>query len=172
VSNVITALITIAVILVGVAALAQSGFTSADLITEQWRETEERYGQRTRTDLQIIDTVLSGPLVDVTVKNIGTTTLRAFEDWDVVVEYQEGSGTLRQRWLPYSSSYPPGEDEWAVEGIYLDAGASDPEVFQPGILDPSEEAVIRINLSSSPTASATHKVSVGTYNGVSTSSTF
>ena len=171
-SNVITALITIAVLLTAINALAQSGFTSADLLTDGWRDMEARYGERLRTDVEVINTSLSQSTLDVTVRNKGTITLRKFADWDVVVEYKESNGVYHQEWLSYTTSNPPGDNQWTVTGIYIDADQGISEVRQPGLLDPAEEAVIQVKLSASPEVSDTHRVAIGTFNGVLTSATF
>lgn len=171
-SNVITALITIAVFLAGVAALAQSGFASADLLSQGWRDMESRYSEQLRTDFQVIDTSLSASTLDVSLLNNGSNTLRAFSDWDVVIEYDESGGARYQKRLTYTTSATPGPDEWTVEGIYLDASAPAAEVSQPGILDPGEEAVFRLNLSPAPDINGANRVVLGTPNGVSTSAAF
>lgn len=171
-SNVITALITIAVFLAGVAALAQSGFASADLLSQGWRDMEARYSEQLRTDLQVVGTSLSASTLDVTLLNSGSNTLRAFSDWDVVVEYDEAGGARYQKWLTYTTSASPGANEWTVEGIYLDATPQKIEVSQPGILDPDEEAIFRLNLSPAPDKNGANRVVLGTSNGVSTSAAF
>ncbi|MFA4835256.1 MAG: hypothetical protein WC749_04205 [Dehalococcoidia bacterium] len=72
-------------------------------------------------------------------------------------------------------TYMPGtleDNQWNVEGIYLDAGASDPELFDPGIFDPDEEMVIQMKVDPAVQAGSTNLVTVSTPNGVSASAIF
>ena len=48
----------------------------------------------------------------------------------------------RNEYLTYTENASPAADQWAIEGIYVDAEASVSEVLSPGILDPGEEMVI------------------------------
>lgn len=159
-----------AVVLAGVGVMAQGGFTSLGQITNAWNQWEAQTTQRTGTELEVLKTVSAGGQVDVTIRNSGQVLLREFKAWDLVAQYHDLNGTYRIIWLPYTAANPPGNNQWTVVGIYRTAPTL-PEEFQPGILDPGEEMVIRMILSPVPRSADTHKVVVGTLNGI-TASTF
>ena len=81
-------------------------------------------------------------------RNTGTLHLADFDRWDLMVEYYDAQETpaLHTAWLPYTSGVPLN-GEWTVEGLYLDAAANQPEVFEPGVLNPGEELLVHARLS-------------------------
>jgi len=150
--------------------MAQGGFTSLAQITNAWNRYETQATQRTGTELQVLQTQNTGSQVDVTIRNSGQVSLREFKRWDVVAQYYDPGGTYRLTWLSYTVTNPPESNRWTVVGIYRTAPTL-VEQFQPGIVDPGEEMIIRMVLSPSPKSGDTHKVVVGTLNGI-TASTF
>ena len=158
--------------LIGVGFFSQSGFTSLQQLTEAWNKLDARQTQRSQTRLEVIKTSTAGGLVELTLKNTGQEAIRDFASWDLVVDYLDTAGDRWSLWLPYTSSNPPGADQWTVEGVYLTA-TTRPEVFQPNILDPEEEMVIEFALSSTLAGGGlSHKALVGTPNGVTVSTFF
>lgn len=170
--NAITTLLMVGVMLVAVATLSQGTFSSMATLADSWREMEVRTGEISRTALAVVSTTNTPPTATVTLSNSGQTSLRDFAAWDVAMDYYETDGTYHQVWLQYLATHPPGNNQWALEGIYSDAGTSAAEVFQPGILDPGEEMVITIQLSPAARTTGLNLVVVGTPNGVSVSTTF
>ena len=171
-ANAITTLLTVAVVLVAVALIGQSSFKSMDTLSTAWKEMEVRTGQIARTNIQVLSTSYTAPQVDITVKNTGLVALKDFSAWDVVVLYYEADGTYHPRWLPYTATNPPGDNQWTVVGIYVDAATSTAEVFQPNILDPEEEMVIRLRLSPAAASNGQNLAIIATPNGVSVSTMF
>ena len=82
--------------------------------------------------------------VDVTLANRGDLTYALFSKWDVHAHYTHMGGINESLWLPYATTL--ADDSWTVQQIYLDAASSSTEVLEPGILNPEEEALIRIRL--------------------------
>ena len=68
-------------------------------------------------------------------------------------------------WYPYVSG-PLGNNQWTVKGIYTDAAASQPEVFEPGIFNPGEELVVQLQLLPTIGMTTTNMIIIGTANGV------
>jgi hypothetical protein len=62
--------------------------------------------------------------------------------------------------------------QWTISGIYVDADAMTPEVFEPGILNPDEEMVVQIKVSPSVAMTTTNLVTLNTLNGISASAHF
>jgi len=173
-SNAIVTLISVAIVLAGVTLMAQGSFKSMDTLSDAWKQMEVRAGEVARTALQVVDTEhqANSPLVDITLRNSGQTPLRDFAAWDVIVEYYQKNGSYHQRWLPYTQLGDPPNNRWTVTGIYLDAAAGTPEKFQPNILDPGEEMVIRMRLFPKPSNEEEHQALIGTLNGVTVSTIF
>ena len=162
-----TAIVTVmmtALLLAGVAVLAQGSFTALAQITDAWTELEDRTSTRVRTGLDAVSTSYATPSVDVTMLNSGEVALRDFAKWDVVVQYYETDGTYRSTWLPYTTATPVGDNSWGVVGLYHDAAASKPETYQPNILDPGEHLVISIVVNPAADSTANNQVVIGTPN--------
>ncbi|MEX0762840.1 MAG: hypothetical protein WD208_00675 [Dehalococcoidia bacterium] len=108
-------------------------------------------------------TLLGVTDVDVTVTNRGRLVYASFEDWDVVVRYEDTLGQQVVRNVPYSPSLAPGA--WTDQQILLDPGAGTTELIDPGLLNPHEELVIRIRLLRTLGLGTTNEVTVTTPEG-------
>jgi hypothetical protein len=89
----------------------------------------------------------------------------------VTIDYAYYADSYHIMSLPYDEDYPPGDNEWSVQGIYMDA-TSNPEVFEPGIFNPGEEMRIRIRLDPTVKDASTNLVTIGTENRVTASRFF
>ncbi len=168
--TVVVAALVIAVVLFGMLTLAQGYLSAQSEILESWRAMNERALERTRTGLRPVGGAMgaTGDVVELTVRNDGSVRLADFARWDVVLEYM-GPTARMARWYPYVDAPDPGLDQWTVAGIYLDAAAGQPEVYNPGILDPGEEMVIRVKVSPPVKVGSSNMAIIGTPSGVSTS---
>lgn len=155
--------------LVGILLLAQSSFSSIDAVSSSWKEMGERAGEIRRTELSVVNATTQdgGALVDITLGNEGQKALDSYALWDVIMQYYDGGGSYHIQWLPYIEG-APGNNEWTVEGIYLDASGGTPEVFEPGMLNPGEEMVVRIRLEPSVGSNTTNWAVISTFNGIVT----
>jgi len=167
-----TTLIAIALILLAVLTLSQSALSSVDAVGVSWREMKAVAGEQARTGLSLIGTATedSGAIAKVTLENEGSVKLDSFDRWDVMIQYYDSDGDYHIRWLPYTSNSDPGANQWTVQGIYLNA-TSDPELFEPDILNPGEEVVLKARLSPSVVVTQTMMV-VATANGISATAIF
>lgn len=163
----VAALIIITVILFGVLTLGHGYLSAQEGMMQSWRAMEAHSGQRARTAVHIQAAVVSagGDTVQVSVRNDGSTKLADFPLWDVVLEYSSPSAPVA-RWYPYATAGAPGANQWAVQGIYQDAGHTLVEAYNPGILDPGEEMVISIRVSPPVAAGSALAAAVCTPNGV------
>lgn len=163
------------VILAAMAGLA-TGFTGPQAqIGETVKESSSLYGQITRTELTslTVSVISAGATVDWSVGNTGQTQLRVFDDWDVVIIYQDSAGAgLQINHLTYTSNTTPAAGEWTITGVYRDAGTLTAEVFNPGIVDPGEEFIIRAQLSPSISTPTTNTMTLAVENGVTVSAQF
>ncbi|MBF8266818.1 MAG: hypothetical protein HW388_326 [Dehalococcoidia bacterium] len=170
-ANAVVALLLVAFTLFGVTLMAQGSFVAMNQVSDGWKQMEERSVERAHTEMEVLDTGGTPFLEEVTLRNSGSTPLRDFEKWDVIVQYYQSDGTYHQRWLSYTEASPPGDNQWTIAGIYVDAGASQAEIFQPGILDSAEEMVIQLKLSPAARSSG-NQVIIGTPNGISVVTSF
>ena len=91
--------------------------------------------------------------------------LNDFPRWDVVIQYTGSDSSYYIKRLPYTGG-ALGNNQWTVTGIFLDAQASDPEIFEPGILNPDEDVVLQIKLNPGVKSGSTNLASVVTPNGI------
>ena len=168
----LAALIIITLILVGVLTLAQGYLVANEQMAMAWRSMEERAGDRARTGLQAVGAcaVDGGEIVELTVRNSGSTKLSDLSDWDVMLQYGT-SEVLCTRWFPYVAT-EPGDNQWSMVGIYTDAERRTPEQLDPGILNPGEEMVLRVRVSPAVSSGTQNEAAVATPNGVSTAIAF
>lgn len=159
----VAALIIISVILFGVLTLGQGYLATQEGMMQSWRAMEEQAGERARTGLVLTAASCTGvgDAVEITVRNAGSVKMADYGAWDVLLQYGAATGPV-VRWYPFAAA-APGLNEWAVQGIYQDGA---PEAYDPGILNPGEEMVIRVRVSPPVAAEGTGLVTVATANGV------
>jgi len=124
--------------------------------------------ERARTDLSPVDaqTTDGGAYVEVTLRNDGDTRLADFDQWDVILEY-DGSDALHYiEWCPYVE---PGlfglwQNKWTH---YFSS-----DVFDPDILNPGEEVMIRISVDPLVKGNTTKQATIATPNGITASTVF
>ena len=167
-----TAIVAIALILMAGLTVSQGALSSVDAVGVSWREMTAVAGERGRTELSLIGTATesSGAIAKVALENEGSAKLDSFDRWDVMIQYYDSSGDYHIRRLPYTSDADPGANQWTVQGIYLNA-TTDPELFEPDILNPGEEVVLKARLSPSVVVTQTMMV-VATANGISATAIF
>lgn len=172
-ASLIVALFAVMIILAAMAGYATSSIESQDKITVSVKAVRDKTGEISRTSVSSLGTlVTSNSRLDFTVKNDGQSQLRQISDWDVIVWY-EGSGSgLQIEWLTYTTSGTPSADQWTLTGIYEDAGTADPEVYQPGIVNPGEEFIIRIELGPAAATSSSNTVTLAVEQGVAVTAVF
>lgn len=167
--TVLVTLLVITAVLFGALTLAYRYLAAQDMTVRSSREMEERVQERARTALDVlrVETRSSGETVEVALKNVGSTKLADFERWDVLLQYYDDLGAYHAQWYPYS----PHANAWTVQGIYLVAPGT-AEGYEPGILNPGEEAVLRISLSPVVGPGSMNWVTVATPNGITASAVF
>ena len=165
-------LIIIALLMLVMLSIAYDFLSSQETTTDSWREMEERLGDRTRTDLSPLraETDVAGDIVEVTLRNDGSTKLSDFDQWDVIVQYHATGLGYWVDWVPYNEIAEARW--WRVEGIYRDASAGIPEAFDPGIVNPGEQVVVQIWLSPSVADDSTNLATIVTPNGITASTVF
>lgn len=171
--TVLTAFIILILILFAGMTLFQGYMEAQDTLRAAWQEMEDRLSAQAHTDLTPISAVTksAGAVVEIVLRNDGDTRLVEFEAWDVIVQYYTASSSYNVAWLDYVAG-SPGTAEWSVLGIYMDAAAAQPEVFEPGILNGGEELVLQLRLVPPVGPNSVNLATVATDNGTVTSTTF
>lgn len=160
----IVSLICIALVVVGGMTMSQGFLTSADTTSVALEELGTRDEEIMRTELspQTANTTGGGTTLAVRLENTGQTKLADFSKWDVIVQYYDADTNYYTVWLPYNSG-TPGDNEWTVEGIYLNEAA---EAFEPDILNPGETLELEAKLDPPVGAGTTNLVVTSTPNGI------
>ena len=171
-STVITTLVMIAMLLTTGLAMAQSSLTSMDYMAECWKETESSAQEISRTDISILDAQTAGGFVEVLIDNSGSIHIAQFPNWDVLVHYYDDNGDYYIVQAEYVEGTTPGDNQWSVVGIYTDDTLGQEEIFEPGILNPGEVMLLRVNLLPTPYGGTMCWVTVSTPGGVTTSVQF
>ena len=175
-TNVITAVFAVAAIIGAAVTLSDVTLSSATDAAFSWEQMVERSGASTRTNLGLIQADINSTStdVDISMRNTGQTALVGFSNWDVVVQYYATTSNqgLRISWLTHTTSSSPSHEEWTVEGIYLNAASSTPEVYEPNVFNPGEEMVVRLNITPVIPTSTDSVVTVGVRNGTTLSALF
>jgi hypothetical protein len=158
----IVCIICMALIVVGCMTLSQGILTSADTAALSAQQLSVREGAMMRTKLAGVSASL--PAADTllaVIENSGQTKLSSFDKWDFIVQYYDAGDSLHINWLPYHEGVL-GNNEWQDTGLYFNG---QPEVFEPGILNPEEQ----LNLEALLNPSAGYRaiaITLATPNGI------
>ena len=125
------------------------------------KEAAHLSGERSRTDIDVVQFTNIGTKIDVDVKNNGNTSISDFAQIDYIIRYTQtaGEGTLTVERLDYLQGSSTNGD-WQINPPIS------PDTFQPGIWDPGETMPLSGNLSGVPESLSTGIVWVSTPNGV------
>jgi len=171
--TILTAFIVLALILFAALTVFNGTMQAQENLYVGWQEVQTRLGDQLRTDLTPIAaaTKSSGGVVEITLRNDGDTRLMDFQTWDVIVQYNTAPGDYLLDWLtPLTGE--PGNGEWSVVGLYTNAAAAKTEIYEPDILNPDEEMVIRLRLLPPVGPNTTNLVNITTSNGIGTAVQF
>jgi hypothetical protein len=155
--NVLVALVIIFLVLFAALTLGNAIFSTQDMLNASQAETETRLQEQSRTQLALVDVKThAGTQAEITLRNTGSVKLADFDQWDVIVQYFDDAAPAGYHidWLPYTATLV-GADQWTVQGIYSDVTIDAPEVYEPHIFNPGEQAVLDVRLSP-PIAAGTY----------------
>ena len=168
-AHVVVILFAVVAIVTGAVSLTGAALSSADDASAAWETMTKRTGRAYRTELKLItvDAQGSGQDIDISIRNEGQTSLSDFSWWDVMIEYyaQPGNSDLNIAWLS-STSTPPASGQWAVKGIFMNAGTEAAEIYEQNVFNPGEEMTIRLNISPSIPTSTDNLVTIAAPNGI------
>lgn len=170
----LVSLILITLVLFGVLTLSESYFTTQDAILAATEVRTAWSEERLHTALTFVkaETRSAGALVEITLRNSGSTKLADFHHWDLMLQYYTETGNYLTSWYPYVNGAVPGDNQWSVVGIYTDAAMAVNEVYEPGIWNSGEELLIRIRLAPPVGAGTTNLATLAVANGVTLAAPF
>jgi len=165
----IVSIICIALVVFGGMTMSQGFITSVDASTTSLEEIGQQDETIMRTELTPVSTSQPvGSTLETILQNTGQTQIVDFNMWDIIVQYYDGTGTYHVEWLPYTEE-ALGDNEWEVVWLRLD-GVD--EIFEPNVLNPEEQIMIRIQLNPSVGAGTTNMLVVATPGGITASTYF
>lgn len=135
----IISLFTTAMMIFATVALVMSAITSFVGISDSFQAIDKQAGiiQATMIDISYVDII--DDVIILNIHNNGQVDLKNYSAWTLLAEYQDGPTV----YLAYSESAPSG-NEWSIDSFWM--GASQPEVFDPMILNPGEFMTLHLNL--------------------------
>ena len=145
---------------------ADAFFAGNGKVLESRVQAIDRDAERAGTGVELVSLSYASPQVEAVLRNTGRVGLRDFPSWDVWVNYQEPDTTHHAQRLSYTSAATPADDQWSVEGIYIDAAPGKGEAWQPGIVDPTEEVKLLLRLDPAAADPQSNETIVGLPNGV------
>ena len=168
----IISIICIGLIVFGGMTMAQGFMTSVDASTTGLQEAGQRDEDILRTEITPVDAACTDngdgtDLLEITVENTGQTKISDFQDWDLIVQYYDSGGTYHVEWLPFTGT--AATYEWEVSWIRLNDA---PEIYDPGVLNPGEQLLIRTYLDPRTGAGSTNLAVISTPSGVTASTYF
>jgi len=161
--TVFVSLVSLALIIVSSVTITVSAIQSTNKVADSWKQMEEKTYETSRTGIAALPPQqYLGGVVEVTVINEGQTNLGYFSEWDIITQYDNGNVS----YLPYTTLYPPENNQWTVKGIYVYNG--NPEVFDPDVLNPAEQMIVSIKLNPELSVGQSCRITISTPNGIST----
>jgi hypothetical protein len=167
--TVIVSIICIALIVFGGMTMSHGFMTSVDASTTGLGEIGQRDETIMRTELTAVSASLpAANTLEIILENNGQVKLANFDKWDIIVQYYDGTGGYHVMWLPHAEA-ALGDNEWEIAWIKLDGAA---EVFEPNVLNPKEQMMIRAQINPAVGANTTNMVVAATPSGITASAYF
>ncbi|GEM_PF-2328006 len=168
---VITFLLIIALAFLGISSVSGAMMNAIDIASAAGKENGKVLTEKSLTSVDAISASYDtgGGHTWIIVKNDGHTDLGDWEKWDVFIHYRNPNPNNYMQFvrLTYSSTYPPGNNEWAKQGIYIDQAATIPEQYEPGRLNPGEYVKLYLKVSQSIKNNTQVYIKASTPNGLS-----
>jgi hypothetical protein len=171
-SNAFVTIFIVALMLIAVMTWSQASFSSVDSGAQAWKQMTETAEEVSRTDIEVTGAQMQASFVEVLTHNSGEVNLANFSKWDVIVQYFDGNNTYHLESLSFTDDAVPSGNQWTVAAIFSDESLSQQEVFEPGVLSPSEVMMMKLKLNAPPGAGTTNRVVLSTPNGVVASAQF
>lgn len=153
--TVLAAFLVVFVILFAALSLSYVVVSSQDVLQVAQSQMDARLSAQAHTALQFVDarTMDNRTLVELTLRNTGSTRLADFDRWDVIVKSaSESSGVAQIEYLTPDATLIAGADyetvrstlasaSWATS-LFADAASGIAEFAEPAILNAGEEVIV------------------------------
>lgn len=170
--SVLTAFIIIFLLLFGVLTLSDAFVSTQNELADSWQAMGTRLEAQADSHFMLLaaEAEPGGTTINMTLRNTGNTKLADFDRWDVIIQYYDNNSpsTYHINWLPYTTTVL-SNNQWTIAGIYTTAEGPIPEMFEPGIFNPGEEAVLRLQLAHPMDGGMAAQVALATTTGSGTS---
>jgi len=133
----------------------------------------EAAGQRNETIMRTEIIPLNANLprndtLEITVENSGQTRLADYDKWDIIIQYYDSTGEYHVSWLPFTEE-TPDDNEWEIAWLRINNAD---EIFEPGVLNPGEQMLIRAKLNPPVGDNTTNMAVIATPSGITGSTYF
>lgn len=161
--NALVTLLLVTVVMVSALGLVSGSVSAFDTLLDSSKEMQDQTCERVRMAISCSGVAVDVSRVSVRIVNEGGVPLSGFENWDVIVQYEDAAGIDHVVWMPYGGATPES-NQWTLGGIYFD---EDAEVVEPGVLNPRESILIEADLLPAVGAGTTNLITVSTDRGIS-----
>lgn len=169
-SDVLLTVISFAVVLGSFTTLIGATLGATGKSTEAWVDEARAAYTASLGDIHAVSATAQESagttVVDVTLENTGTGAYAAWGDWDVSIQYTTAAGAISIQNLSHATTLAAGK--WVVAGIFLDAVTRLDQGVEPDALNPTEQMVIRLQVSPSAGSGTTGMVVITTQDASST----
>lgn len=105
-------------------------------------EMQENKNEILKTEIEVRNVSTDGVDLLASLQNTGSTKIGDFTYMDIIVTYQNESGTNKTVWIPYQEGEVLSENRWKKTGIT-------PDLINPGVFDPGEEMKLQVRMDES-----------------------
>jgi archaellum component FlaF (FlaF/FlaG flagellin family) len=140
-----------AILIVASSLIARSGLKSYDDIGASVKQMQNRMVDQLNSRLTISNVTVDGGGGGLTLNlaNVGQTRVATYDKVDLILTYFTSPTARVSSWMPYDQGASP--NSWTLVSISND-------VYEPGILNPGETAVIHVTLATPGQAGKTNFV--------------
>lgn len=158
----LVSLFSVALLIITTITMMITSMQSAANISDAWQNINAQMEEtlQTSVDVKLPVDYYGGNLL-LQVLNTGQKALTSFKEWDIIIEYEDGSSN----YINYTELETPDYNEWTINGIYITSSGVE-EAFDPEILNAEEHMVININMYPQISLGETVRVTVSTPGGV------
>jgi hypothetical protein len=169
-SDIILTVFSFAVVLGSLTTMIGAAVGASGRSTEAWVDEARAAYTASLGDIRAISATAQESagttVIDLTVENTGNAAFAAWDEWDVTVQYAATGGTTSIQRLAYATSLATGK--WTVDGIYVDAVTRAEEGVEPETFNPTEQMVVRLQVSPVAATGQAGMVVITTRDGLST----
>lgn len=142
--NVLSGIIVLFIILFAVFTFSGDQLAMQLSLAESYQEMQLHLRGQLNTRVALLYVAFTDEGADLLLENVGTEDMLAYDEWDVIVQFMDDAELpeMYLGWIPQATTAPG----WELDGLYVDYQAGQLEIFEPGIWNPGEQAVVNLHL--------------------------